>query len=250
MKNFMVILGLAVGGLGLAFMLVFSAGPYSSGAQRTNTSQPDIEFSTVPISFFRSFTTINGDFDVETLWLTGSPAVAVFMLALLFGNVVLLNLLIAIVSDEFDQFMERASLEAQLALAAMCKEAREVLTVCFHPTTLGICSSVPIRGVTLSHVQMGVDTHPSFFPRHLFVLQAKSEEVRDTDEWAGKVKAVVKRVDVLQAAQDEANRQIHSKIDTANGKINEANGKINEANSKIDALNKNMEKIMELLMKE
>ena len=133
MKNFMVILGLAVGGLGLAFMLVFSAGPYSSGAQRTNTSQPDIEFSTVPISFFRSFTTINGDFDVETLWLTGSPAVAVFMLALLFGNVVLLNLLIAIVSDEFDQFMERASLEAQLALAAMCKEAREVLAVCFLP---------------------------------------------------------------------------------------------------------------------
>ena len=86
MKNFMVILGLAVGGLGLAFMLVFSAGPYDSGAKETNTSQPEIEFSTVPISFFRSFTTINGDFDVETLWLTGSPAVTVFMLSLLFGN--------------------------------------------------------------------------------------------------------------------------------------------------------------------
>ena len=48
----------------------------------------------------------------------------------------LLNLLIAIVSDEFDQFMERASLEAQLALAAMCKEAREVLAVCVHQTAV------------------------------------------------------------------------------------------------------------------
>ena len=87
MKNFMVILGLAVGGLGLAFMLVFSAGPYDSEKEKaTNTSQPEIEFSTVPISFFRSFTTINGDFDVETLWLTGSPAVTVFMLSLLFGT--------------------------------------------------------------------------------------------------------------------------------------------------------------------
>ena len=67
----------------------------------------------MPISLFRSFTTINGDFDVETLWLRGSPAVAVFMVSLLIGNVVLLNLLIAIVSDEFDQFMERAGLEVR-----------------------------------------------------------------------------------------------------------------------------------------
>ena len=91
---------------------------------------------------------------------------------------------------------------------------------------------------------MGVDTHASFFPRHLFVLQAKSEEVRDTDEWAGKVKAVVKRVDVLQAAQDkkidEVNRQIHNKIDANNRQIH----------SKIDALNEDMKKIMALLMKE
>ena len=51
---------------------------------------------------------------------------------------------------------------------------------------------------------MGLATHPHFFPRHLYVLQAKSEEVRDTDEWAGKVKAVVKaqdkKIDALQVA--------------------------------------------------
>ncbi len=141
MQNFMVILGLAVAGLGLAFMLVFSAGPYSglppppATSNRTfTTQQPDngrsvIDFTTVPISLFRSFTTISGDFDVETVWMTGEPAVIVFTVALLFGNVALLNLLIAIVSDEFDQFMERASLEAQLALAGMCKEAREVMAV-------------------------------------------------------------------------------------------------------------------------
>ena len=41
----------------------------------------------------------------------------------------MLNLLIAIVSDEFDKFMERASLEAQLALAAICKDARDVMQV-------------------------------------------------------------------------------------------------------------------------
>ena len=30
------------------------------------------------------------------------------------------------VSDEFDQYMERASLEGLMALAMLCKEAREV----------------------------------------------------------------------------------------------------------------------------
>ena len=47
----------------------------------------------------------------------------------------LCNLLIAVVSDEFDKFMGRASLEAQLALAAICKGAREVLQVTslIHP---------------------------------------------------------------------------------------------------------------------
>ena len=83
----------------------------------------------MPISLFRSFTTILGDFDAETLWLRGSPAVAVFMVAMIFGNIVMLNLLIAIVSDEFEQFTERADLEAQLALAAICEEARHVLQV-------------------------------------------------------------------------------------------------------------------------
>ena len=86
------------------------------------------------------------------------------------------------------------------------------------------------------HAQMGLATHPDFFPRHLFVLQAKSEEVRDTYEWAGKVKAVVKHVDVLRAAQDT--------------KIDALQAAQDEINSKIDAVNKNMEKILEILTKE
>jgi hypothetical protein len=151
---------------------------------------------------------------------------------------VLLNLLIAIVPDEFDQFMERASLEAQLALAAMCKEAREVLAVRAQkaPALHDECLCSVWSHTACLHAQMGLATHPDFFPRHLFVLQAKSEEVRDTYEWAGKVKAVVKHVDVLRAAQDT--------------KIDALQAAQDEINSKIDAVNKNMEKILEILTKE
>ena len=43
----------------------------------------------------------------------------------------------------------------------------------------------------------------------MFVLRPKSVEVRDTDEWAGKVKAVVKGV----------NEKIDDKIEGVNDKI-------------------------------
>ena len=87
---------------------------------------------------------------------------------------------------------------------------------------------------------MGLATHPDFFPRHLFVLQAKSEEVRDTDEWAGKVKAVNKHIDVLRAAQDKNMDEINSRIDALQA----------AQDKKIDEINKNMEKILEILTKE
>ena len=74
--------------------------------------------------------------------------------------VVLLNLLIAIVSDEFDHFMERANLEAQLALASMCKEAQQVWGL--EPKT-----------------------RPDFFPRHLYILQVSALAVTRTPATAG-----------------------------------------------------------------
>ena len=58
-----------------------------------------------------------------------SVAALFFAFLALFAIVMMLNLLIAIVSDEFEQFMERADLEAQLAVAGICEEARQVLQV-------------------------------------------------------------------------------------------------------------------------
>ena len=49
-----------------------------------------------------------------------------FLAAILVGNVCLLNLLIAIVSDEYDSYTERAPLESLFALGEICQEARVV----------------------------------------------------------------------------------------------------------------------------
>ena len=54
--------------------------------------------------------------------------------------------------------------------------------------------------------------HQKFFPRQLFVLRSKSKADRETDEWAGKVKAIVKAVDAnttaLKADIANANEKI------------------------------------------
>ena len=67
-----------------------------------------------------------GDFDINQLWQRGPVTVLMFLAAILVGNVALLNLLIAIVSDEFEKYMEGAELEAVRALGDICQEARVV----------------------------------------------------------------------------------------------------------------------------
>ena len=60
------------------------------------------------------------------------------------------------VSDEFDQYMERASLEALMALAMLCKEAREA-----RPPPCATPLSVPptLRRTSLTS---GQRTYPPF----------------------------------------------------------------------------------------
>ena len=74
----------------------------------------------------RSFTLILGDFDTGQIWKRGGVTVTFFLAAILVGNVCLLNLLIAIISDEFESYMERAEMESLVALGEICQEARVV----------------------------------------------------------------------------------------------------------------------------
>ena len=120
----------------------------------------------------------------------------------------LLNLLIAIVSDEFDQFMERAGLEAQRAVAAICKEARDVMAL--NPAS-----------------------HPDLFPRQLYVLRAKSSEVPEADEWAGKVKAVVNVVRKGIAKTDTLEAKMNQRMDALEAEVK---GKFDQVDAKLDAI--------------
>ena len=87
------------------------------------------------------------------------------------------------------------------------------------------------------HVQLDATTNPDFFPRQLWVLRPKAEDTPDVDEWAGKVKAVVKEVKALEAKigakMDVQGATTDEKINVLDAKIN---AKINALDAKMDAM--------------
>ena len=86
-------------------------------------------------------------------------------------------------------------------------------------------------------MQLDAKTHPDMFPRQLWVLRAKAEEVPHTDEWAGKVKAVVKVVKVLNAnmavKMDAQDAEMASRMDALDAKVDAQDAKMD---AKMDAI--------------
>ena len=119
-------------GCGVAFMLVFRRFPDPTAHPHWDD---ELEFETILTAIFQSFTIQMGDFDSGRLWARGGSTLIVFVVAMLVGNVALLNLLIAIVSDEFDRYMQRSTLESLLALGEICREARVVRKLDEHLRT-------------------------------------------------------------------------------------------------------------------
>ena len=97
MGDFLVLFSLAIVGFALAFMLVFSedgaAAAYSNSTNAstiaatpaTDDSKPS--FGNLPVSLFRSFATMLGDFDWEEIWEGGPFVLVVFLVAMVIGNI-------------------------------------------------------------------------------------------------------------------------------------------------------------------
>ena len=157
----MAILGLAITGFGLAFMLMFSAGPFQDRNSMNATENVDVDFGTMTGSLLRSFTTINGDFDVHMVWESGSGSLILFVVTVLVGNVVMLNLFVAglkhaYVSFGTDRIMVTHTLSCRLPVSgtrvsSLTKAVRVMIVI--YDTVVAIqahCVSVrhlrPVHG--------------------------------------------------------------------------------------------------------
>ena len=88
--------------------------------------------------------------------------------------------------------------------------------------------------------QIDANKQPEMFPRHLFVLRAMASEVPHTDEWAGKVKTVVNRVDSLETKVDE-------KLSAQDEQLSALQAKADAQDAKLDAQDAKLEKILSAL---
>ena len=108
---------------------------------------------------------------------------------------------------------------------------------------IAACNDVPIGAIGIACCvvhQIGGSSHAEMFQRQLFVLRAKASEVPTRDDWAGKVMAIVKRVDSRADGVDEK-----LEVMRANYTNLEANQAILAA--KVDKMNESLEQILAVL---
>eukprot|EP01050_Picozoa_sp_SAG11_P018790 SAG11_NODE_2896_length_2856_cov_92.166123_2_plen_113_part_00 len=84
------------------------------------------------------------------------------------------------------------------------------------------------------------------FPRQLFVLRGKSKDDRETDEWSGKVKAVVKALDKNMASLEGKIADSDTKVEQIENQLGK---KLTGVEEKVEQMDTKLDQIMAALDK-
>ena len=136
-----------------------------------------------------------GDFDVTTLWSYGWMAVAWFVTFIVMLSIVFLNLLIAIISDEFERFMEGRAAAGTLAHAKLCIPAILDSSNMLQ-TNL---KNLPCRMLIVRQKSQDASGPVGPFQNPIF-----DEQSTDDQAWAGRTAAV--KAAVVESSKASAER--------------------------------------------
>ena len=117
--TFILILVVVITGFAASFFVLFQKG-----------SQTPLEYRTPALSLLSGFTLMLGDFEVDSYndTLDFEVAIILFVVFMLLVNVILLNLLIAIMGDIFDNIQENAIAAYLLAKATIILEFESIIS--------------------------------------------------------------------------------------------------------------------------
>ena len=135
-RYFTVILIVCMTGFAFAFYILYSAGPGvyesagGSGADEGDIIDGPYGMDSIQMSLFANFLLLLGDFDAEEFSASSSYGLtlALFVVFMFFINIVMLNLLIAIMGDIFDRIQENAKAEFIFARAQIIIELELTLS--------------------------------------------------------------------------------------------------------------------------
>jgi len=124
MRYFLVIVCVALLASNFVFYLLFTRDKI------TDVHEPTNVYATLSDSLFSQITLLLGDFDVDLFSLTYYPLLVkgVFVVSILFLNIIMLNLLIAIMGDSYDRVSESRRLEQLQQKARVLLEVEMTLS--------------------------------------------------------------------------------------------------------------------------
>ena len=115
-------------GFSMSFLLLFSTGP---GSYRPSSTSNDVMGQqTFAMSWLSGFGMMLGEYDPDSFRSTTSEAamIVLFMVFVYLVTIVLLNLLIAIMGDKYDEVLENGRAEYQFARACMILEYEDLMS--------------------------------------------------------------------------------------------------------------------------
>ena len=167
-----------------------------------------------------------GDFDVTTLWSYGWMAVAWFVSFIVMLSIVFLNLLIAIISDEFERFMEGRAAAGTLALGKLCIQAILDSSNILQ-TNL---KNLPCRMLIVRQKSQDASGPVGPFQNPIF-----DEQSTDDQAWAGRTAAVKAAVVESSKASAERFDRVQSDIAERFGRVQSEVATIKESNQAMEA---------------
>ena len=234
-QAFSAILSIIVVGFALGFFVLFENGSGIVGGVCGDDGvfgQTDIGMSLVS-----GYTLMLGDFDLEQYTATSSltASIALFMTFMYLVNLVMLNLLIAIMGDIFDQIQENARCNYLYSKAKLILEHEE----------------------TMSDEKKN---DAVFFPTWLQVLAPTSHSGDDDDSWVGKLRAVKKSITNVGISQNKKleafrneilseNAELKKKVDDSENKSVASRRAINIKLNKLAADNAELKQLLLQLVK-
>ncbi|GMH79949.1 hypothetical protein TrST_g10365 [Triparma strigata] len=175
-KTFLVILVICMVGFAASFFVLF---------EEQSDTDGDSTHKSPPRAILQSYTTMLAGFtedDIQGSASTGTTAI-LFIAFTIFINIIMLNLLIAIMGDIFDKIQENAKAEFIFARANI----------------------VPEFEGTLTKTQRA---NPEWFPTYLQVLVPTLESDESEDgEWVGRVRALKMSINRLEKKHEAAEKK-------------------------------------------
>jgi hypothetical protein len=225
-KDFTLILCLICLGFAFAFHVLYKSGP---GIVDTVCGEDQVfTQSDALMAVLGSYTLMLGDFDVEEYTATSSLTTSIVLFVVfMFGvNIVLLNLLIAIMGDIYEQINENATQQFLFLKTNIILEFESIM---------------PQKD----------KSDEKKFPPYLQILKAKSDEDDDDDdddEWSGKLNAVKSEVRKNAEKLSEELKKVAEESAEELQKVNKMlESELKKSAEQIEALKEGMKAILAIL---